>query len=697
MVKRRAAQKSKKATKKNNNSSSCINDNSQHSQSSSSNAAAHTSLLTTGTFCPALSSMDKCHNYSIPCCNALREILAEIVPDVMRSVRAAGEEDVDLLRVDKGERQPSLLSLLVRMHLLEQRRENLSKSVGKLTNDNGSGAGAGGKKKRRKKKKKKGTALEEDRLQELKVDPSSSYASANNSSPMEVEASSVALLSTSRDSAATCQDLSVARKDTLSEPQDKLIRITPEISIDEPHRGNGTIPLESQDDSRSDSKPSRFINRGKPTQLKRNARKTNPLEKQGREQEPQTLDKFNELLDEILSRNPNETKCKDTSNRHSPPPLPPPNRSLPALLQFINASYNKALSAKGSRGSKSSAMPSLPTKELINMCERVQCAQCRNACVHYVSSISQSSSSSVEVAWGGRVQPEEESMQINKRIVLNGASVQTDAEKKNQKDRIDLKNPVSHASQKVDKDVSIDQAFDYMAMGDGVTEVLDDSSQIDMNLKRPASTSREDYLELHVVKDEETKIEYLQLCRDQDVLDMEKGGVEISFPFSLSNVERLILDIIVPCGLYELGPTYESDDEKKPTSQQSDEYTNDDSIFQGFHQHKSNLNRSMYTRIQRLRSTCEAMQNLLILSDEDPTAPVFNARTPKTLADCSKKCEDFVDESYDFLIMLHYTTINTRVNSHEHQKYVQDVISSLWLAYDRMIKGLLVPANTFRW
>lgn len=706
MVKRRAAQKSKKATKKNsNNSSSCINDTSQSSSSSSSNA--NTSLLTTGTFCPALHSMDKCHNYSIPCCNALREILAEIVPDAMHSIRAAGEEDVDLLRIDKGERQPSLLSLLVRMHLLEQRNEQSALNGGK----DASGTG-GGKKKRRKKRKKKTAVLEDGQnCQELSVDPSSSYASAT-SSPLAAAAGSTLSFSVSKDSAALPQDLLVANsKDISSQPQDKCIRNTSDISTGETQRGSGTTPLEQRDNLKfNDSKPSctlGSIEKGIPTQPKKDTEKLKDLRKQERERPSPTLEKFNALLDVILATNPNgTTTSEEIPTRHSPPPLPPPNRTLLALLKFINASYNKSLSSKGSCDhTKRSAIPSLPIKELINMCERVQCSQCRNACVHFVSSLSQTSSSSVEVAWGGRVQPEEQSLVSTKKITLNGASIQMDEDvtkekKAKQKHGLDsYLHGVSFGN--VETDMPVERAFDYMAMEEGMNELspihMDENSPVDKDTKVSASGSKEDHLGLHVVKDKDTKIEYLQLCRDREELDMEEGGEKSSSPFTMSNFEKLILDIIVPCGLYELGPAYESEDESKKSSQENEESSTDDPLFVGFHPHRSNLNRSIATRIQRLKDTCETMQNNLITADEGSTASVFNARVPGLLKACSKNCEDFVEDSYELLIMMHYTTINTRVATHDDQKYVQDLMASLWDAYDRMIKGLIEPANTCRW
>ena len=688
MVKKRGG--TKKAAKKNSSSST--------SDSPSTNN--DTSLLTTGSFCPALNNMDKCHNYSVPCCNALREILAEMIPDAMESIRLPGEEDVDVLRIDKGKRQPTLLSLLVRMHLLEERKK-ASLVQGNAT-QSGSGTGGGGKKKRRKKKKKKGTVLEQgaSKSSDLTVDTSSSFASASSSavSPMGGESTSSVSDSKATNSCATKaalpQNLLIENDDTndsstspVLNSQDQLIQQYLDSLHGEQQRGVGDPVLPQDNIKVGESKISSTldsIEEGISTTKENNptVKLKDPLT-EARQQEAELSKRFENLLDQILA------STEDGSvSRHPPPPLPPPNRTLPALLKFINSSYNKASTA--SNASTTCAIPTLPIQELIGMCERVKCAQCRNACLRFVSTLSQKESSNMEVPWGGRIQLEDQPVMTAKKIILNGASIQLE----NKRGVVDLNVPVAHAFDNVEQDVQVEDAFDYMALEEGLPcheePTFSEMSVPTLVLK----DKREDYLELQVVQDKKNKLEFLQLCRNLDGVGIEDGCKSDSAPFTLSNFETLIKGILVPCGLYELGQGTSNQSE---TCQGDEEATPSLLSHRAFVKHKRNLCRSIITHIDSLRNTFETGQNNLLAAEEEPGAANFSPKIPYLLSTCSQNCDNYVDAAGDLMIMLHYATLGTRTTIHDDQKYVQNLMASLWNSYDEMIKGLYKIGNAFRW
>ena len=677
----------------------------QHGNGNGNHTADHDAKRSCGNV--ALFEYDKCHNAGAPCCNALRDIVTNMFPDAIPSnveqeTNAAGsgavQEDnqtqlTQSASSDKSEKSipsPSLFSLVVRKHLLEDRKKRLGGDLSRIchptcnANDNPKveSASASGtttttksttttasasKKKRKKKKKKSRSSLEQ------------SQGQAQTSSP------------------------------------------TPPISAQPPLQV-GTKQATTDQNSPSPS-PANVIHSTIEAKYSTNTNTNKDT-------------KLDAMLDQLLIQ-ANEKPQTNTNSITLPQ-----NRDLISLVEYISnkcqrqpsssqssptlQSHKSSKTKQSKRGCQSTntrssiEIPIIPLQEITEMIKKITCQDCQISCMKYLEYMSYDSStpnhnhspksdfgleggdththqhdsdgipSELEVGWGG-YQVEEQEKKGSNDSRFNGTRTRQEArEGEDDNDcmvllssiqldgnSIAVKKDASRFSATIKRD---EHAFDYDLMEEGgFSNDVDesDSNGAVSNLKvkdlkhaRGAGSGSGSGLRMDLVQEKGTLLKYFRL----------NLGLDDDLTFTVDNFDSLIKDIIIPCGTKEVAIMTEEDIKQVTMNTE-------------------HLSEFLFGEVKcGLPQTLSDSQKALDDAEEYLKSPgAFNVKAVKSLRHCCELQVTYMERCKEFLTKLEGRTLQMQASKHEHQKWVCGLMNKLWSIYMDCSRSLVEPSLRCMW
>ena len=704
----------RKAAANNNNNSSTINGNG-NSNSNGNNAMSpdnkhnHNNNAKRRGVAAALFEYDKCHNTSAPCCNALRNIVNDIFPDVAleqeknanANANANANLDASVLKGEEMQPQalwtseksekdksastssatPSLFSLMVRKHLLEDRMRRLGGNLNdcESKNENGSSncnetktaiaasvaptgtstststSTLASKKKRRKKKKK-------------------SKASDNSNSVV------------------SCQSQSQSQSQSQTKKQSLVQR-----------QGNDNV----DDASKLDTMLDQILIQPQPSSIIL----------------PQNRDLVS-LFEYVSSRcqpssSLSQTNSELSSSLPSPSPSSPPSKTSKHNKQS-NRRGSKSTSNSNSNDNNSSnnsthtcvEIPTIPMQEMNEMINQITCKDCEISCIKYLERISYHShssssrmnsngissgssrlniSSGLDVGWGG-YQDQVESNDNDNQNHGNGDSHDNDIDIDNNngyrtissisldKKSVALNQDKSQSqSRSIGNNINIKSdahAFDYDLMEEG------GYANANTNTSSNSHGSNGDNGPRSTTTDQ-TKVSGLHFDLIQENGSLQKSlrlGLAGNLSFTMEAFDCLMKDVIFPCGLKEEALLTKEDVKKlKAKTEKLSEYLSD------------------AVRCS-LPQTLSDAQKALDDAEEYLKSPgAFNVKAIKSLRNCCQLQFLYMEKFREFLSKLESRTVHMQTSKHEHQKWVCDLMNRLWNSYMNCSSTLVEPSLRCMW
>lgn len=620
------------------------------------------------THCPSLLEYDKCHNSSVPCCNALRDIVTDIFPDVValqegksenvngNKIRASSsfvssgrrtspiqketDDDnaclkinCDLISCQNRLDESSLFSKVVRKYLLQDRLDRINQTDSPIQNnstqpqsalDRASGtaaavvtggendaAASGNVKKKRKKKKKKSKSF-------LANETSSSSPDMHSLLPTET---------------------------TAAIPQG------PKDTSDANH------PAAS-------SKPQQLHNSDTTTSSKHHK------------------------IDQMLDQSNNAANITSS----------PKNRDLFSLFSYIQNTVNKDVIGskeihhkskftKISQSLDKRSMRPIPITEISAMVDKITCRHCENACNDYIKELSipkemkggagnPNFSSPLEVKWGApnvdllprsdssisattrEISNSEGKMTVLGTIKLDGSSVEREI-------RVPGLSPVTNQFGLGTSDNS-KSAFDYVSMEEGgmhSQNVGKENSSLDIS-------ATDNGIRIELVQQQGTLAKYFQLGFENE------GNT-----FTIQDFDCLMKEVIIPCGMKEIAFEMTEEDLKKISEQTM-------TLFGETLQ---------LVRIGLPRILKDAQKALADAKEWLKTLDPFNVKAVKALNECGAKQVEYMDTYREMLMKLDRRTLSLRAAKHEHQRWSDVLMEKLWDNYMESSISLVEPSLQYLW
>lgn len=610
------------------------------------------------TWCPSLLEYDKCHNSAAPCCNALRDIVIDIFPEIvalgdvkceningtkkkassvgMCSLISTGigisEEDTkdshsgefldnEVNLCQNRPEQSSLFSQVVRKYILQDRLNRINQrgsipvlyeqsSVARSTFDSTPSANANSdtssSKKKRKKKKKKSKLSSEG------------TASSNTSSSVT--------------NATTTAQASGAHPSS-----------------------RAPTPEKSQETNNAD------------------------------ELVPPKNDKIDEILDKIILQS-NNANSISTPNK----------RDLLSLFSYIEntanstnailpkSTHHKTKSSKISQSMDTTMRP-IPVTEINDIVGMVRCRHCQSDCIEYIKNLSYNSSptrmtgysgnrgfsSPLEVDSGGpnielleqysppsnSVEVEmlgsgNEKMTILQSIHLDGSSMETETCVPG---LLPARNQFGMGGIEDEEN-----AFGYSLM---------EENNDDISNKQNGPCNRGGP-RIDLVQQEGTLAKYFQMGFEND-----------RSTFSVQDFDCLVKEVIIPCVMIEASSVVTKEDYKKVSERA-------DIIFKETNQLVENV----------LPEILEAAENAM----KDAVASLkrfgpFNVNAVKALKECGEKQVEYMDNCRKLLTKLDWQSVSLRAGKHEHERWSNALMENLWEVYMECSKSMAEPSLQYLW
>jgi len=631
--------------------------------SSNSNSNSSSSLLEY--------SYDKCHNNGVPCCNALRDIVTNIFPDIDININIDIDINVNILaekqKVNKEqvppelnsnakiEIAPSLFSLVVRKYLLEDRVKRRLDGAHGNGNGNGNGnanaqsqslslSGTNGQKKKRKKKKKK-------------------QKSGSESADKEEAAIPV----------PTCRTTPRAAEGIDSHIQTDADKSSP---VQSPSVTVTTVTCGAQQTTTSPQSTSTRTATRTPSNAK-----------------------VDMMLDKLLSPN---TETEPTSITL------PNNRDLISLFEYIQTRHrgNESKQCKkgsstspGSNGNgngtstsngtsngtsnkRSSMMPSIPLQEINAVIQKITCRDCQTACSEYLKRMScnpapSTRSTALEVGWGGFREDHNQGILDASKDNGHGDgdgngdghgtriinSIQFD------ESCVAVQIEPTHFSE-LGNSVSMkgdEHAFDYDLMEEG-GEPCCEGQILNGHGERNGHLTGSHGIRMDLVQDKNTTHKHFQLGQGDDLA------------FTVDNFDCLMKNVIIPCGMKEVAAMTEEDVKKVATcTKRLSEYL--------FNLVKCTLPEALSDAQKALADAGESLK----------TPGPFNVKAVNSLRHCCQRQVHYMDVCKQFLTKLDSRTVHMRASKHEHQKWAIDLMDRLWDSYMVCSGSLVEPSLRCMW
>ncbi len=700
------------------NTSSYYNSNNSDSLGNDNATSTADDIKSSGHYNSALHSIDKFHNDSIPCCNAIREIVCDIFPDVIVSEDVEGQgnnnnnssnsnsnsnsNNNDSKRKAIPSKKASLLSLIIRQYLLDERQKERtvggSSSIDQSNggSNNGSTATSNQKKKRKKKKKKQtqtGTVAEAPN-ESVTVTVTVGDVSASAAAPPPPAPATTDCISTSTSSC-----------------------ITKEINIDSATTIIEEEPLITQ------------------TKNKKNTCAV------------PTAEGFNVLLDEILIQQ--QQSSSSISSNNNALSSPPENRTLQSLFDYIHKKYNnhgsQTTTTKNKKGSthsnsnsnsnggfnanshnKTASFPSIALRELSDrICNNIKCIPCKRATEQYIDAISKPSiksnnnKSSCSIDWGDVVMNlNQNSGNSNNNNSNSNNNNSSDRDKNNDEKikKIDarateeirsfhLDSESIRVSPKEDKKCSLNNATTSAYTLPGPDGIVHDYGDDDFDHNYYAlmeegnggnavnATRKENSDEKDASVDEGLML---------NVIKVQKSGakfIELSpseYPMTLRRFINLIKEVVVPCGLNELENYNQVTLTKDGEQGEGDDVSKN--VILDLRQRYNNLLSDIVQMIRRIQSIFIEIKNCL----EDATAnsgpsTKFGVKASQALLSCEKKQLAYMEEVALFLNRIHSCTTQARLIKHDDHKWIIEFVARLWDNYEESVRSFVEPSLEYLW
>ena len=652
-------------------------------------------------------SFDKCHNYSIPCCDAVREIAHDIFPDIVCQFENSNKNNLSSieprqqqqLQEDNSEskssnkkkkkksknnevsspsivssssaliQQPTLLSQIIRQYLLENRQnETIRNSSG---SQNGKITNAATKKKRKKKKKKQSSSTTTTSLP-----ISSSFHAGINRTTSDIK----------NDKSVGTTSTSEGKEDDLSDfsPSQDLIESTAIAALSK--EGGGSKPVESIMNEKSRD----------PTTIIHDA--------------ADYKSKINTLLDHILfQQKTKQANVIPTLPSVSPPPQ---NRTLLSLFDFIHTKYNehqqqsKKQSMKRSSSSSSTKIMNnnkfilrISLREISNIvCDQIKCVPCKRDVEQHLDELYKKpapvSTHTFPVDWGDVVndnksnctnnqsndshEEQEKSLfedEIIKSFQINPNNVMIKSKRK----RL---NSITGPHELIDdhygkNSCGVEPSFDYALMEEGKGE----NTAITSECKQDRNNNQQG-LRMNVVRDKSSNMKYIEISSTHH-------------PLTMDHFINVIKDVIIPCGLHEI------ENFAKPFRSQGQDDTNVEEEEQVSPEILSELSRR-YKKLchellllwQRSKSNLSLFKTKL--RSLEPSSK-FDLKASQAIRDCEELLFQYMESVAEFLIKVHTSAIYAGVVNHEEQKWVTKLVEKLWTYFEETIASFVEPSLNHLW
>jgi len=675
-------------------------------------------VRTSGHYNCALHSIDKCHNNDVPCCNAIREIVMELFPDVtidnidiskdepgIHTSKAKGTEhshakhqhqhhdDEEHGNTKNGKIgggkatknntsgstltaavKPTLLSQILRKYLLEERQtqmESSSSTNNTNTNNTNTNNNNNGQKKKRKKKKKK---------------------QSNNAASIPASSSA-------------------------------------NINVND--NGNNVI---NNNLSATISLPTCNGNSGSSGQGEYDILTSKKIENN-----PQfeNINNLNCLLDNLVIQDNQPTPTSAKSNTTIA--TVPTNRNLKSLFEYIQTRYqdfnpttseyphshshSHSSSQKNSKTMpiRSSRTPTIPFQELSDLiCTKIKCIHCKRHTEQYLGGSNfnsfNSSTSSIAASFRkGRDNQQQEQKETSKicSIQMDANSIMIPPPQQQQqqqkKSTLDIPGPYGitttttthhqqhHPYSDVEQQITCDYvALDALEEGNGVANqngYHHDSFTSSMSMSSPSSLSKSS-LTLNVVMVNQTDTKFIELDPSE-------------CPFTLTKFINLVKDIIIPCGLHELQQFKPSSSSSSSKNNNSNEEEEKNIIPPPSSETIIKIQTKYQTFMNELLSHIKSFQTILSQNEielqsatqNSTTVGNFNIKTSNILRECESKQHEYIQEYRSFLRKIHISTIYGRVMNPKHveQKFMNDLVEKLWMDYDDTVRLFVEPSLEYLW
>jgi len=461
----------------------------------------------------------------------------------------------------------------------------------------------------------------------------------------------------------------------------------------------------------------------------------------------------------------------DNTKDNSQMPTIPPNRDLTSFLYYLEcqlvdhddkqhpptsiSSNTRNVGASGKSKSKHAinvptrphSYPAIYMQQLHRYAEMIKCGRCKSSVKQYLNNVNYNyrQATYVNNLGSSPLSNLSQSSYATNLVQINAASVMitppTSISKSTNhsipsKDRSsnvsNLSLPVtsevaicstteetiqsSHGDQY--KDSCIESAFDYVAMEEGCTSMTTPTiiSNETKSSNQKASSKDDFCIYLSTFEDEHgtrllQPIPPPHMLRDETKTNScERKSSHTSYnPFTLSNVECLLEEIILPCASDVPPPSSLSSNSKLNIFTKSDEHR--------VQAHSKQLQDDI---LSSLKQFGKLMNDIQLTHDEVTgtsinTAASFSPKISTRMQEYNSKCDSFLESLQTFLLMLHQQTLaarsslmdyscdvevsksnNVNVEEQTKLKWLNGVIDRLWDDYDEAVSLLIEPTIQLR-